>query len=53
MTEQEATEPDEEFDQFKNLTKRLLAVSKEDLDRQRTADQDPPQNGARGKTAPG
>ncbi len=40
-------ESDEEFERFEELTRRLLAVSKNDLDTTRKANNDAPQNGER------
>lgn len=38
MADETPIEPDAEFDQFTNLTRKLLAVSKEDLDKERKAE---------------
>lgn len=43
MTDTETKKPNEEFDQFEDLTRQLLAVSKKELDEKKRTDSDPPQ----------
>lgn len=48
MADEAPKEPDEEFDKFKELTRRLLTVSKEDLKlRSKTEPDSPPRGGYR------
>lgn len=45
MIDTDGKEPNEEFDEFVDLTRQLLAVSKKELDDKKRTDSDPPAAG--------